>query len=149
MSEQITNKCQIFGPKKCAHINADRREGLESVKILISVTRRPAKCELMEVKIVNDVSWHRVSITPSLPWNGVGGAGKLDCSVISGNFQGNFGELQGQSKIILSTSVDGILKLFDISGSVRNRSGSNLGTSWTTFGKFVWSKTPPNKKLIC
>ena len=39
-------------------------------------------------------------------------------------------------------------RFFDIFVSIQDRSGSTLGASWTTFGQFSWSKTPPIKKLI-
>ena len=33
-------------------------------------------------------------------------------------------------------------------GSIQDRSGSTLGASWTTFGQFPWSKTPPIKNYL-
>ena len=59
----------------------------------------------------------------------------LHLRVIAEDLWGNFGALWGQSRIMSSTmSVVVFLVCLTFSESIRDRSGSTLGPSWTTFG---------------
>ena len=91
---------------------------------------------------------------PGYPWISIGkgrGGGwgvffLKHLLVIGGNFQGNLGELRGQSKIILRTIPDGISKFVFIVG----RSEIDLGAIWhhpgQRFVKLHYQKHHPSNK---
>ena len=59
---------------------------------------------------------HNPCISIDDPEGGGRGTKVPHCSVIGGKFQGNLGELRGQSKIISSTIPDDVLSFLNICG---------------------------------